>query len=420
VTPRLRGRLAWGLAVLALALALDAATAGTVSRAEPVSVVPLPGWVRSVESVDDAVVVWAAPRVGAPRRGTLERGVRSPALARVPGDGCAGSFIQIGETAFVCERYLSPSAEPPSTVQDLPLAPAGLPGEYAFTIRDGVRAYARPEDLEADQYADALGKGFAVRVSGVSSHGRVELARTAHGLYVRRRELRPAVQSAFEGLPIDDPAELARIGWVVSDRAVLRDAAGQVLKKLPRLSAVRIQREVAAEGKHPAELELDDGTRITAAEVRRPAPAAPPADLGPDERWIDVDRQRQVLIVYAGTRPVFTTLVSTGRARDSTPAGEHRVWVKLLRSDMNDAQPLELWREYSLQEVPWVQYFAEDVGLHAAFWHERFGEPVSHGCVNLSPLDARRLFELSAPALPPGWSAVLPPAARPGTRVRVR
>jgi heme A synthase len=53
VSPRLRGWLAWGLAVLALA----AATGGTVSRAEPAGVVPLPGWVRSVESIDDAVVV---------------------------------------------------------------------------------------------------------------------------------------------------------------------------------------------------------------------------------------------------------------------------------------------------------------------------------------------------------------------------
>jgi hypothetical protein len=70
--------------------------------------------------------------------------------------------------------------------------------------------------------------------------------------------------------------------------------------------------------------------------------------------------------------------------------------------------------------VPWVQYFSEGVALHAAFWHDEFGRARSHGCVNLSPRDAQRIFALTEPALPPGWDAILPTASAPGTVVRVR
>lgn len=408
---------AWRAVALGCALAMRAAAA----RAEPEAAVPLPGWARSVEAIDDGVVVWAEPRVGAARRGTLERGVRAPARARVNGAGCAGAFVQIGEAAFVCERFVRPSERAPSTAAELGPKLAPLEGEYAFAMRDGVRAYARPEDLDTDDYADALGAGFAVRLSGAVVHGGVELVRTAHGLYVRRSDLRPAVESAFEGAPLSGLDELSRLAWVLREAAPLSDAAGRPAGTLPRLSRLHLAHEGAPAAKpRPDVLVLADGRRIAARDVRRPAPAAPPAGVGADELWLDVDRERQVLVAYRGAQPVFATLVSTGRARDSTPAGEHRIWVKLLRSDMRDAEPLELWREYSLQEVPWVQYFAGDVGLHAAFWHERFGEPRSRGCVNLSPRDARRLFELTAPVLPPGWSAVLPAPGRPGTRVRVR
>ncbi|MBC7171427.1 MAG: L,D-transpeptidase, partial [Polyangiaceae bacterium] len=59
-------------------------------------------------------------------------------------------------------------------------------------------------------------------------------------------------------------------------------------------------------------------------------------------------------------------------------------------------------------------------GLHAAFWHDAFGERRSHGCVNLSPSDARYIFEFTQPALPPGWEALLPGDRERATVVRVR
>ena len=67
-----------------------------------------------------------------------------------------------------------------------------------------------------------------------------------------------------------------------------------------------------------------------------------------------------------------------------------------------------------------MQFFDEAVGLHGTYWHGDFGHPRSHGCVNLSPLDARWMFDFTAPRLPAGWAAAYPTSIEPGTLVRVR
>jgi hypothetical protein len=79
-----------------------------------------------------------------------------------------------------------------------------------------------------------------------------------------------------------------------------------------------------------------------------------------------------------------------------------------------------LARPYNVEAVPWVMYFQRGYGLHATYWHDRFGVPQSHGCVNLSPRDAQRLFDFTSPTLGPGWQAAHPSDYDPATIVRVR
>jgi len=137
-----------------------------------------------------------------------------------------------------------------------------------------------------------------------------------------------------------------------------------------------------------------------------------------------VDIASQVLTAYVGERPVFATLVSTGRGNDgsvlATPRGAHRLWVKLRGSNMDNLDDESAAENYAIQAVPWVMYFERGYGLHGTFWHRAFGSKHSHGCVNLTPLDAERLFGWTSPKLPPGWSAALPTSYEPGTLVRVR
>jgi lipoprotein-anchoring transpeptidase ErfK/SrfK len=61
---------------------------------------------------------------------------------------------------------------------------------------------------------------------------------------------------------------------------------------------------------------------------------------------------------------------------------------------------------FQLRDVPYIQYFASGYALHAAYWHDVFGTPRSHGCVNLSPVDAHRVFLWTDPPVPDGWHAI--------------
>jgi hypothetical protein len=128
------------------------------------------------------------------------------------------------------------------------------------------------------------------------------------------------------------------------------------------------------------------------------------------ERWLDVNVTKQTLVAYDGEKPVFATLVSTGEAglddhenTTATKRGIFRIHTKHVSATMSSD---EVGEEFELRDVPYVQYFEEGYALHGAYWHDRFGTPKSHGCINLSPEDARRIFYFTEPALPTGWHGV--------------
>jgi lipoprotein-anchoring transpeptidase ErfK/SrfK len=61
---------------------------------------------------------------------------------------------------------------------------------------------------------------------------------------------------------------------------------------------------------------------------------------------------------------------------------------------------------FELRDVPWIQYFASGYALHGAYWHDVFGIPRSHGCINLAPIDARVVFNWTDPPVPEGWHGI--------------
>lgn len=124
-------------------------------------------------------------------------------------------------------------------------------------------------------------------------------------------------------------------------------------------------------------------------------------------RWIQVSLTSQTMVLWEGSRPVYATLVSTGRdgmgdpkTTMSTPQGTFRVYQKHVTATM-DSDVAE--NEFELRDVPWVMYFKGGYALHGAYWHDDFGRPRSHGCINLSPIDARYTFQWSAPDVPDQW-----------------
>jgi hypothetical protein len=134
-----------------------------------------------------------------------------------------------------------------------------------------------------------------------------------------------------------------------------------------------------------------------------------------DERWLDVDLDQHTLVAYEGDTPVFATLVSTGFG--STPPSLHRIKKKSARRAIVSPKiALGTWR---FPDVPFVLEFRKHYAVHAVYWHDAFGDRRGHGCVNLAPRDARRLFDWTLPEVPAGW-AEGEAAPDEGTPIRIR
>ncbi len=194
--------------------------------------------------------------------------------------------------------------------------------------------------------------------------------------------------------------------------------------RIPRLSGVALADAppIMAGGRW-AYYRTADGMAVSARQVRRATRQAPPPGTGPAEKWIDVDLDEQILVAYEGERPVYTTLVSSGRHGDDpahnfeTPEGSYRILSKHVSNTMDGETPNGV---YSFEDVPWVMYFQGSYALHGAFWHSHFGWRMSHGCVNLAPLDARWVAYWSDPPLPEHWHGVYSTPDRLGSRVIIR
>ncbi len=126
-----------------------------------------------------------------------------------------------------------------------------------------------------------------------------------------------------------------------------------------------------------------------------PPPEAFLATVQEGERWVYVERDAQVLVAYVGRTPVMITLVTTGRRGFATSLGEYRIVRKRPVGSMRDYDPGRGDRPYFIAGIPDIQYFNAGQAFHAAFWHDRFGTPGSHGCVNLALADAQWLFDFT-------------------------
>lgn len=132
-----------------------------------------------------------------------------------------------------------------------------------------------------------------------------------------------------------------------------------------------------------------------------PTPVAPPTrestepTLKPQEqskpvagngaRWIDINLSEQRLYAYEGDVAINAFVVSTGTWATPTVTGTFKIWNKTRIQDMSGPG-------YYLPNVPYVMYFYKDYGMHGTYWHNNFGTPMSHGCVNLTIPDAEWLY----------------------------
>ncbi len=251
---------------------------------------------------------------------------------------------------------------------------------------------------------------------------------TQTGGYVRASTVSPLREvERFQGVALDAQTTLP-VAFVMSPTASLWRTHGRAVTaagRAARLTMIPLLDEAAITIGGEQYLRAVDGTMVRARQVRVVARHDSPADLGaPDEGWIDVNLDRQSIVAYEGAQPVYVSLVSTGRRSRTNPEenyetlqGSFRILSKHVATTMDGNSAND--GPYSIDDVPWVMYFEGSFALHGAFWHNGFGATHSHGCVNLSPPDARWFYRWTWPRVPAGWSGAYADAQHPGTRVYV-
>ena len=240
--------------------------------------------------------------------------------------------------------------------------------------------------LPTDQYQQLLG----VMAANPSPNG--------HPLAVNSDEIRkysatsgpePHWASSFTGLLLDGLPPLP-MGWMLRSIRPLTTPGG-----VPDVKSERIARHTPVyiyTSLKVAGVEwylIGPAQWVVASVVGRVNPASHPAGVG--GKWVAVDIAEQTLTVYENNRLVFATLISSGLPPRITRQGLTPVY---LRQEVGDMSSLMGGSDpYHIYDVPWIMYFNSGMALHAATWHDNFGYPMSHGCVNMSITDAHWLFD---------------------------
>ena len=114
------------------------------------------------------------------------------------------------------------------------------------------------------------------------------------------------------------------------------------------------------------------------------------------DNWIEVNLSEQTLYAWSGDQLVNQFLISSGIRIYPTVTGVFRMWARTPSQTMSGGD-VDAGTYYSLPNVQWVQYFYAEYALHGTYWHDNFGTPMSHGCVNLTIEDAEWLFHWAFP-----------------------
>lgn len=371
-----------------------------------------------------SVAVHFGPSEKSKRIGTIARDIRVRWQRVAAGDGCSEPWVELEPRGWVCGRYLAPSDKGTYTVE-LPKLRRGslVPGTYGKVVTEGAVTFARPEDAlvvpEPVVKRTLPGSVKVRREAQIDLDGDVYW-KIGTGEYLAAAAVRAIKPSRWAGTRIGDETGLSLpVAFALARKARNKkipvydsEAGARIVRWLVPRSVVPVLDTAASR------LKIGEDAWVDAIHMRVAEKTAPPPLTESGERWIDLDLDRQVLVAYDGETPVYATLVSSGSKKYPSETGVFRVWVKFSETDMTGQMGDEA--PYSVATVPWTQFYAKDLALHTAYWHDKFGKPVSHGCINLSPIDARFLYFWSGPDVPEGWSMAHGIVERPGSMVRVR
>lgn len=298
-------------------------------------------------------------------------------------------------------------------VEDIPaLLARGLPAQNII-LTDGARQFTIPASelgVSIDIDATVAEAEAAPMNASITADYTVDLAAAQSGLIARTDEINIDAVPGRDGRAMDIPAMLERLlvdldgeiadGVFELDMIVVEAPeetsvnysgattthiveAGQELALIARQYGVSTQDIVALNNIANADL-IYPGQELTIPAAGEYTPANVPPAPTSSGRSIVVSTGDQRIYAYEDGQMVRSHLVSTGTSRTPTVLGDYRIYVKHVQTNMRGD-------DYFLPDVPYTMYFYQGYGIHGTYWHNSFGRPMSHGCVNL-PVDEAEWF----------------------------
>ena len=325
-------------------------------------------------------------------------------MLAVEGPGYGGRMVEWKETAK--------RPEVAALLGDVVAPPDFLPRASGQSL---VKPYGTEQSLHRSVHAGRSDPDAGFAVQRVFEWEQRAFGLTTELDVIPMDRTRLVVPSQFHGVALgptgDLPAAIVNKRWALK----YREAKPGLLKPVGtfgfREALALTGRTVTFEGVRFWEGTGGDFVPLSSALILEKRGTFPSVAEG-NRKWIDVSIRDQSLVAYEGNRAVYVTLVSTGLAgladpekAPATVRGTYMIHTKHVSATMDGSE--DVADSYSLRDVPFVQYFHKGYALHAAYWHDEFGKMRSHGCINLSPIDAAWLFEWTDPEVPQGWHGVI-------------
>lgn len=293
------------------------------------------------------------------------------------------------DLSYVCDSDPAPSI----FIDPQPFPNSPLERAFYARMKDFTNVYPQPTTAVAP--VRNAGDGFLfVTIQAVENHDGENWYMINLGEWVREEDLILVEDSDFTGTEVHAQPERP-FGWMIvdywySDQPGAEPSPTSV--KLPRYTFFEVLDVVETEDGWQW-YNIGNGRWMRQTYVSLVMPSTRPEGIGENDYWVEVDLYEQSFAAYEGDHMVYAGLVSSGLNRWPTNEGLFQVWDRQLRTKMSGAEGKVDY--YFIEDVPHTMFFDQDIALHGAFWHDRFGYKHSHGCVNMPPRAAEWIFNWS-------------------------
>jgi LysM repeat protein len=270
------------------------------------------------------------------------------------------SLIFVGQQLSIPGSGRAPQSLAPASTSALP----GGDGYYTVVRGDTLSLVARNHGMTTEDL---------MRLNGISNSNVIWVG----------QKLR--VSARVAAIPLAAAQAGSRAPQVGAAEGIYVVRAGDTLSEIAAAQGTTVQQLLVDNG-------LPNGRFIYVGQRLRVRPAAPQSPLnlvaapGSGKKWIEVNLSEQSLTAWQGDVAVMHTSISSGRSNTPTVTGRFTIGNKYKAQRMSGPG-------YDLPNVPWVMYFYSAYAIHGAYWHNNFGTPMSHGCVNMRSDEAQMLYE---------------------------